>query len=79
MTALLTRLPRLPRLPRTPYLEPRLGRGGGGPGGQARHRSPGDLTVLADDPLKVADTDLAELPVLLTLVGGRVTYRGAVG
>lgn len=41
------------------------------------HRA--DLTVLADDPLKVADTDLAELPVLLTVVGGRITYRGAVG
>ncbi|MEU2929169.1 amidohydrolase [Streptomyces sp. NPDC007251] len=34
-----------------------------------------DLTVLADDPLKVADTDLAQLPVLLTAVGGRVTHR----
>ncbi|MEV8558473.1 amidohydrolase [Streptomyces sp. NPDC051917] len=41
------------------------------------HRA--DLTVLADDPLKVPDTDLAELPVVLTVVGGRVTYRGAGG
>ncbi|MEU8967994.1 amidohydrolase [Streptomyces monashensis] len=38
------------------------------------HRA--DLTVLADDPLAVADTDLADLPVVLTVVGGRVTYRG---
>ncbi|WP_446447343.1 amidohydrolase family protein [Streptomyces broussonetiae] len=36
-----------------------------------------DLTVLADDPLAVADTDLAALPVLLTVVGGRVTHREA--
>ncbi|WP_159672687.1 amidohydrolase [Streptomyces mexicanus] len=34
-----------------------------------------DLTVLADDPLTVPDTDLAELPVLLTVVGGRPTHR----
>ncbi|OIJ93738.1 hypothetical protein BIV25_23730 [Streptomyces sp. MUSC 14] len=38
------------------------------------HRA--DLTVLADDPPAVADTDLADLPVVLTVVGGRVTYRG---
>jgi predicted amidohydrolase YtcJ len=37
------------------------------------HRA--DLTVLADSPLDVADTDLAELPVRLTVVGGRITYR----
>ncbi|GAA2919318.1 amidohydrolase [Streptomyces mexicanus] len=34
-----------------------------------------DLTVLADNPLTVPDTDLAELPVLLTVVGGRPTHR----
>ncbi|MEV6833399.1 amidohydrolase [Streptomyces sp. NPDC051133] len=39
------------------------------------HRA--DLTVLADDPLRVADTDLAALPVVLTVVAGRVTYRAA--
>ncbi|KOG62085.1 amidohydrolase [Streptomyces antibioticus] len=39
------------------------------------HRA--DLTVLADDPLKVADADLAALPVLLTVVGGRVVHRAA--
>ncbi len=34
-----------------------------------------DLTVFADDPLAVPDTDLAELPVTLTVLGGRVTHR----
>ena len=34
-----------------------------------------DLTVLADDPLQVSDEDLAPLPVLLTVLGGRVTHR----
>jgi predicted amidohydrolase YtcJ len=34
-----------------------------------------DLTVLADDPLRGPDEDLAALPVLLTVLGGRVTYR----
>ncbi|MGY1577546.1 amidohydrolase [Streptomyces sp. MN13] len=37
------------------------------------HRA--DLTVLADSPLDVADTELAGLPVRLTVVGGRPTYR----
>ncbi|MFF8595359.1 amidohydrolase [Streptomyces sp. NPDC015220] len=36
-----------------------------------------DLTVLADNPLEVADTDLAGLPVLLTVVDGRPTHRAA--
>ncbi|WP_333761020.1 amidohydrolase [Streptomyces sp. IBSBF 2390] len=36
-----------------------------------------DLTVLAEDPLAVPDTDLAALPVLLTVVGGRTTHRAA--
>lgn len=34
-----------------------------------------DLTVLADDPLRVPEEDLAGLPVLLTVLGGRVTHR----
>ncbi|WP_436521313.1 amidohydrolase [Actinoplanes sp. HUAS TT8] len=34
-----------------------------------------DLTVLADDPLRVPDDELAELPVRLTVTGGRVTFR----
>ena len=34
-----------------------------------------DLTVLADNPLTVPDADLAQLPVLLTVVGGRPTHR----
>ena len=34
-----------------------------------------DLTVLADNPLCVPDGDLAGLPVLLTVLGGRVTHR----
>jgi predicted amidohydrolase YtcJ len=39
------------------------------------HRA--DLTVLADNPLDVADTDLAAVPVVLTVVDGRPTYRAA--
>jgi predicted amidohydrolase YtcJ len=37
------------------------------------HRA--DLTVLAENPLDVSDTELAELPVLLTVVDGRPTHR----
>ncbi|MFF9843130.1 amidohydrolase [Streptomyces sp. NPDC013740] len=37
------------------------------------HRA--DLTVLADDPLTTPATDLPDLPVLLTTVDGRVTFR----
>ncbi|MEU6118612.1 amidohydrolase [Streptomyces sp. NPDC047117] len=36
-----------------------------------------DLTAFADDPLAVADTDLAALPVVLTVVDGRPTHRDA--
>ncbi|MGW6979406.1 amidohydrolase [Streptomyces sp. NPDC054932] len=36
-----------------------------------------DLTVLADDPLAVAATELPDLPVLLTVVDGGVTHRDA--
>ncbi|GAA4600711.1 putative amidohydrolase YtcJ [Actinoplanes octamycinicus] len=36
-----------------------------------------DLTVLADDPLRVSDLDLAALPVRLTVTAGRVTHRAA--
>lgn len=39
------------------------------------HRA--DLTVLAENPLQVSDTDLAGLPILLTAVAGRVTFRVA--
>ncbi|MER6614509.1 hypothetical protein [Streptomyces xantholiticus] len=34
-------------------------------------------TVLADDPLTTAATDLPELPVLLTVLDGRPTRRDA--
>ncbi|MFE4018868.1 amidohydrolase [Streptomyces sp. NPDC059101] len=34
-----------------------------------------DLTVLADDPLTTAATDLPDLPVLLTVLDGRPTHR----
>ncbi|QKW50984.1 amidohydrolase [Streptomyces buecherae] len=37
------------------------------------HRA--DLTVLADDPLSTAATDLPDLPVLLTVLAGRPTHR----
>ncbi|MFA7763818.1 amidohydrolase [Streptomyces sp. NRRL S-448] len=39
------------------------------------HRA--DLTVLADNPLTVAATELPHLPVLLTAVDGGVTHRDA--
>lgn len=39
------------------------------------HRA--DLTVLADDPLRVPDTELAGLPVVLTVLAGRITHRAA--
>ncbi|MFJ2786488.1 MULTISPECIES: amidohydrolase [unclassified Streptomyces] len=37
------------------------------------HRA--DLTVFADSPLTTAATDLPELPVLLTVLDGRITHR----
>ncbi|MFJ9432355.1 amidohydrolase [Streptomyces sp. NPDC101490] len=37
------------------------------------HRA--DLTVFADNPLTTAATDLPELPVLLTVLDGRITHR----
>ncbi|WP_329124409.1 amidohydrolase [Streptomyces sp. NBC_01353] len=39
------------------------------------HRA--DLTVLADNPLSVAATELPDLPVLLTVLDGRPTHRDA--
>ncbi|CAL9390927.1 N-substituted formamide deformylase [Streptomyces sp. enrichment culture] len=36
-----------------------------------------DLTVLAESPLTTAATDLPDLPVLLTVLGGRPTHRDA--
>ncbi|MFG3015128.1 hypothetical protein ACGFZB_32800 [Streptomyces cinerochromogenes] len=36
-----------------------------------------DLTVLAEDPLWVPDTEPAGLPVLLTVAAGRITRRAA--
>ncbi|MCF3135434.1 amidohydrolase family protein [Streptomyces olivochromogenes] len=39
------------------------------------HRA--DLTVFADSPLTTTATDLPELPVLLTVLDGRPTHRGA--
>ncbi|AUG76669.1 amidohydrolase [Kitasatospora sp. MMS16-BH015] len=36
-----------------------------------------DLTVLAENPLDVPDTELAEVPVLLTVLDGRPTHRAA--
>lgn len=34
-----------------------------------------DLTVLGDDPLRVPDNELADVPVVLTVVDGLVTHR----
>ncbi|MDV9191405.1 amidohydrolase [Streptomyces sp. SR27] len=34
-----------------------------------------DLAVFADDPLTTASTDLPDLPVLLTVLNGRITHR----
>ncbi|MFF3319883.1 amidohydrolase [Streptomyces sp. NPDC003035] len=39
------------------------------------HRA--DLTVLADNPLTTAATELSDLPVLLTVLDGRPTHRDA--
>ncbi|MFG2640165.1 amidohydrolase [Streptomyces sp. NPDC048370] len=39
------------------------------------HRA--DLTVLADNPLTTSATTLADLPVLLTVLDGRITHRAA--
>ncbi|MFJ2935710.1 amidohydrolase [Streptomyces sp. NPDC087219] len=36
-----------------------------------------DLTVFADSPLTTASTDLPDLPVLLTVLDGRITHRAA--
>ncbi|WP_406056795.1 amidohydrolase [Streptomyces sp. NBC_01077] len=36
-----------------------------------------DLTVFADSPLTTAATDLPDLPVLLTVLDGRITHRAA--
>ena len=56
----------------------RLGRTGSRRRGRAGRLAVGyraDLSVLADNPLCVPDGDLAGLPVLLTVLGGRVTHR----
>jgi predicted amidohydrolase YtcJ len=37
----------------------------------------GDLTVLARDPMAVPDAEIPAIPVVLTVVGGRVAYDGA--
>ncbi|MDT9688954.1 amidohydrolase [Streptomyces sp. P9(2023)] len=37
-----------------------------------------DLTVLADNPLTTSATALADLPVLLTVLDGRITHRATV-
>ncbi|GAA4836001.1 amidohydrolase [Saccharopolyspora rosea] len=39
------------------------------------HRA--DLTAFAEDPLRTPDTDLPELPVVLTVLDGRTTHRDA--
>ncbi|MFJ5972034.1 amidohydrolase family protein [Streptomyces sp. NPDC093060] len=36
-----------------------------------------DLTVLAENPLEVPDTELTDLPVVLTVLAGRPTHRAA--
>ncbi|MGI5472235.1 hypothetical protein [Streptomyces sp. CA-132043] len=59
------------------HRDPGPGGRGGGRGGPPGRGYRADLTVFADDPLAVADTDLAALPVLLTVVDGRPTHRDA--
>ncbi|SOD88690.1 amidohydrolase [Streptomyces sp. Ag109_G2-15] len=39
------------------------------------HRA--DLTVLAENPLEVPDTEVADVPVVLTVLAGRPTHRAA--
>lgn len=38
-----------------------------------------DIAVLAADPLAIAPQELKDLPVDLTLVGGRIVYQRATG
>ena len=37
-----------------------------------------DITVLAEDPVDCAPDDLIHDPVVLTVVGGEVVFRGAI-
>ena len=36
-----------------------------------------DITVLAEDPVEIAPDDLVHDPVVLTVVGGEVVFRGS--
>ena len=46
--------------------------------GRIRVGDPADLVVLDGDPLAVADTVFAAMPVAATLVAGRFTFRGGL-
>jgi predicted amidohydrolase YtcJ len=35
-----------------------------------------DLTVMGDNPLEVSPDELAEMPIVATMIGGKVQYRG---
>jgi hypothetical protein len=45
--------------------------------GRVRAGYAADLTVLAEDPVDTAPDDLLQLPVLLTVVDGEITFRGS--
>ncbi len=49
----------------------------GDEGGVLRLRGPADFVVLGADPLSVDTADLAAIPVLATVVAGRVVYRSS--
>ncbi|MYR58656.1 amidohydrolase family protein, partial [Streptomyces sp. SID625] len=65
------------RAPRGITLDPAWAAGEGHMAGRLAVGYRADLTVLADNPLDVADADLAGLPVLLTVVADRPTHRAA--
>jgi hypothetical protein len=45
--------------------------------GRIRTGYPGDLTVLAQDPVEISPDDVIETPVLLTVVDGEMVFRAA--
>ncbi|MFJ2900284.1 amidohydrolase [Streptomyces sp. NPDC087218] len=58
-------------------LNPALAAGEEGIAGRLAVGHRADLAVFADNPLTVPDTDLSDLPVLLTVLDGRPTHRAS--
>jgi predicted amidohydrolase YtcJ len=59
-------------------LAPALVAGEGGLGGRIRVGMRADLTGFVDDPIETPAAELPELPVWITVVGGRVVHRSDV-